>query len=52
MLVPIVSVLCFIKDFKVIAPTSALANVLILYGIIVVLYFFATVWDEREDRCK
>lgn len=53
LLVPIVSVLCFIKDFKVIAPTSAVANVLILYGALVTIYFFITVWDvtKDHDRC-
>mmetsp|Transcript_21155 Transcript_21155/g.55066 ORF Transcript_21155/g.55066 Transcript_21155/m.55066 type:complete len:477 (-) Transcript_21155:271-1701(-) len=52
LLVPIVSLLCFIKDFKYIAPTSAIANVLIIYGVIVTIYFFVTVWDERDHRCK
>eukprot|EP00038_Savillea_parva_P007935 m.173403 g.173403 ORF g.173403 m.173403 type:complete len:481 (+) comp13691_c0_seq1:314-1756(+) len=50
--VPIVSLLCFIKDFKVIAPTSVVANLLIIYGAIVTVYFFATVWDEKDHRCE
>lgn len=52
LLVPIVSLLCFIKDFKWIAPTSALANVLIIYGAIVTVYFFVSVWNDRDDRCE
>eukprot|EP00035_Acanthoeca_spectabilis_P014591 m.281599 g.281599 ORF g.281599 m.281599 type:complete len:484 (+) comp16173_c0_seq2:238-1689(+) len=52
MLVPLVALLCFIKDFKYIAPTSAMANVLILYGVAVTIYFFVTKWDQTDHRCQ